>query len=285
VNDALTLTRRHVFLAWIALSACLAIVGAVGPWFTVSTIFGSLSLSGTYIGSNAGGAAFGAGWEVIACAIVAAVAAILGLRRGTRGVLVIAASAAALAAAEAGYVMVRSASALLDSSEYATASWGWGLIVALLASVSLTAAALVAGVQSDVDRRAGVDAPTRRNRAVSTLAVLLVLAIGAAAAEGAAIVHDQSQLQTARADLAAANEKIDGIPAQVSEARQTGYTEGTDEASQRYSSCYSTAYRDGYYEGWKAAVDELNVIGYVEGGSTDSWWDPTTFKSCDTVGA
>lgn len=284
MNEAFALTRRHLLAVWILLSAAVAIVGAVGPWLTASTVLGSFSFTGTYIGTNSGGSALGAGWDVITVAIVAGALATFGVFRSSRPAVTIAAIIAAVGFADTIYVMVRSAGALTDATKYASVSWGWGLIVAVLASASLLAALILTA--TTLARHP--DAPSalsRTGRVAAVLGVLLATVVAAAVIEGIVIVHKQRTVDKTKASLRSADATIAGFPARLSDAQSTSYDAGhsagvTDE-DQKYSSCYANAYQAGYLQGWNAAVNELNTTGSVEGGATDPWWNNTTFATCD----
>jgi hypothetical protein len=274
MNDALLVTRRHLLAAWIVLSASLMIIGAVGPWLTVSTVLGGISFSGTFIGSKSGSAAFGAGWDVLAAAIIAGVIGLLALVHSPRWPLKLAGLISALAAVETVYVMIRSAGALLHSSEYATASWGWGLVLSLLASISLTIALFVTAVRwRDRAMTSELRSPrTASRRLLAVIVGVALFAIAGVAVGGVVIAHKQASLTKAQRALATAQEEIAQFPHRVSVARDEGHAAGVSEEDALYAGCYDTSYANGYLEGWNAAVTELNAVGSVQGGPNDLWW-------------
>jgi hypothetical protein len=122
------MTRRQAFLAWIGASALFMLIGAFGPWVKAL----GMSVSGTD-GSNDG-------WLVVGVVVVGG-ALVAGTRRYR------AAGIWALLAGLAGAAVtlydrhdvqnrIKSAGAFAQS----VASVGWGLNLALIASISLAAA-------------------------------------------------------------------------------------------------------------------------------------------------
>ncbi len=122
-----TVTDRHVYTIWLEASAALMVVGVYGSWVTV----GGSGVAGTAQGSR--------GWIVLAAALLAG--AILWFRRGTRSAGVYVAVLGAVAVAAVAYDRTH----LSDTTgggnlAQAAARAGWGLNVALGASVSLAVA-------------------------------------------------------------------------------------------------------------------------------------------------
>lgn len=121
---------RAVFLVWIELSAVLMVVGTYGAWVKV----GPTGLAGTTAGAR--------GWIVLAVALVAA--GVAWFRRATRsaGVYVFAAGIGGLAAATYDREHL---AAIVGGGRVVTAAAGagWGLYVALAASISLAIAGAV----------------------------------------------------------------------------------------------------------------------------------------------
>jgi hypothetical protein len=278
MNEAFLVTRKHLLAAWIVLSASLMIIGAVGPWLTVSTALGGISFSGTFIGSKSGSAAFGAGWEVLGAAIIAGVIGLLALFHSPRWPIKLAGLIGALALVETIYVMIRSASALLHSSEYATASWGWGLLLSLLASISLTSALFLTAVRwSDRTVTSENDPPRTASRRLLALIIGIALfAIAGVAAGGVVIAHKQAELNRSHDALAMAQAEITQFPDRLSAARDEGHSAGVSEEDSLYAGCYDTSYANGYLGGWNAAVSEMTAAGSVAGGPNDAWYDSTS---------
>lgn len=124
------MSDRYVYLVWAEASAVLMIVGTYGAWVTV----GPTDLSGLTTGAH--------GWIVLAAALLAA--GVLWFRRATRSAGVYVCAAGVAAAAAAVYDR-RHPAAIVGSSKVveAVAGSGWGLDLALGASISLTVAGLV----------------------------------------------------------------------------------------------------------------------------------------------
>ena len=277
MNETLFVTRKHLLAAWIVLSASLMIIGAVGPWLTVSTVLGGVSFSGTFIGSKSGSAAFGAGWEVLGAAIIAGVIGLLALFHSPRWPLKLAGLISALAVVETVYVMIRSASALLHSSEYATASWGWGLVLSLLASISLTSALFLAAVRWRDRAIASEHHPPRTasRRSFALIIGIALFAIAGVAVGGVVIAHKQTELTKAHEALAMAQGEISQLPSRVSAARDEGHSAGVSEEDALYATCYDASYANGYLQGWNGAVAEANAEnGHIDGSSV--WYDATS---------
>ncbi|HZT45103.1 MAG TPA: hypothetical protein VFA24_02895 [Gaiellaceae bacterium] len=121
---------RAVFLVWIELSAVLMIVGTYGAWVEV----GPTGLAGTTAGAR--------GWIVLAAALVAA--GVAAFRRATRsaGAYVFALGVAAVVAAIYDRTHL---AAIVGGGRIVSqaAGAGWGLYVALAASISLAIAGAV----------------------------------------------------------------------------------------------------------------------------------------------
>ncbi len=124
------MSDRAVYITWIELSAAAMVVGVYGAWVKV----GPTTLGGTTAGAR--------GWIVLAAGLLAA--GLAWFRRATRsaGVYVFAAGAAALIAAI--YDRTHLAAIVGGGSVVtAAAGAGWGLYVALGASISLAVAGAV----------------------------------------------------------------------------------------------------------------------------------------------
>lgn len=119
-----------MYVTWIEISAALMVVGVFGSWVKV----GPTALGGTTAGAH--------GWIVLAVALLAA--GVCWFRRATRsaGVYVFCAGVAALVAAVYDRTHL---AAVLGGGQVVTdaAGAGWGLYVALAASISLAVAAVV----------------------------------------------------------------------------------------------------------------------------------------------
>ena len=123
-------TAEHrIYALWIEASAAVMIVGVFGSWATV----GGSGVSGTSAG--------GRGWVVLTAALLAG--AILLFRRGTRSAGVYVAAIGIVAVAAVAYDRTHLGDAIGTSgATEAAARAGWGLNLALGASVSLTVAGL-----------------------------------------------------------------------------------------------------------------------------------------------
>ena len=115
-----------MFFCWVAASAGLMVFGAFGPWLKV---FGD-PVRGTDLGSNDG-------WIVVAFAVFAG-AAFLWLRRSQ-----LAAIPAIAGGALGAYVAIENRRFLDDLEEVEFFRIGWGLNLAILASISLAISGLV----------------------------------------------------------------------------------------------------------------------------------------------
>jgi hypothetical protein len=124
------MSDRAVYIVWIELTAAAMVAGVYGAWVKV----GPSSLAGTTAGSR--------GWIVFAAALVAA--GVAWFRRATRsaGVYVFVAGAVALAAAVYDRTHL---AAIIGGGRVVTAAAGagWGLYLALAASILLAVAGLV----------------------------------------------------------------------------------------------------------------------------------------------
>jgi hypothetical protein len=113
------MTRQRLFVCWVAGSAALMVIGAFGPWLKILGV----SVKGTQ-GQNDG--------RLIVAFAVLAAAAFLLIRRS-----MLAAIPAIVGGALASYVTIDNRRILDDAEAAGIWEIGWGLNVALLASVSL----------------------------------------------------------------------------------------------------------------------------------------------------
>jgi hypothetical protein len=125
---------------WVALAGALAmVIGAFAPW---ARVLGIVSVSGTNAGE---------GWIVIIAAIVAAVVVWLAHVGRRRYLLAIAILAAVAGAATAGYDLGRLRAVANAGSRPPFApdivSAGWGIYLALIASIAVGIATIVLWVQ------------------------------------------------------------------------------------------------------------------------------------------
>jgi hypothetical protein len=124
------MSDRAVYITWIEISAALLVAGVYGAWVKVA----STSLNGTTAGSR--------GWIVLSAALVAG--GLAWFRRATRSVGVYVAAVGVVALVAAIYDRTHLA-AIVGGGRVVTAAAGagWGLYLALGASISLVAAGLV----------------------------------------------------------------------------------------------------------------------------------------------
>ena len=121
--------ERRIYTVWIEASAAVSVVGVFGTWATV----GGSGVSGTSAGSR--------GWVVLTAALLAG--AILVFRRGARSAGIYVAAIGVVAVAAVAYDRTHLGDVIgTSSATEATARAGWGLNLALGASVSLTVAGL-----------------------------------------------------------------------------------------------------------------------------------------------
>jgi hypothetical protein len=124
------MSDRALFITWIELSAALMVVGAFGAWVKV----GPTALGGTTSGAR--------GWIVLSAALVAA--GLAWYRRATRSAGVYVATAGIAALVAAIYDRTHLA-AIVGGGRVvsAAAGAGWGIYIALGASISLLVAGLL----------------------------------------------------------------------------------------------------------------------------------------------
>ena len=121
--------ERRIYTTWIEASAVVMVVGVFGSWATV----GGSGVSGTSAGSR--------GWVVLTAALLAG--AILLFRRGTRSAGIYVAAIGVVAVAAVAYDRTHLGDTIgASSATEAAARAGWGINLALGASVSLTVAGL-----------------------------------------------------------------------------------------------------------------------------------------------
>jgi hypothetical protein len=143
-----------VYLTWIEASAALMVVGAYGAWVKV----GPTGLSGLTSGAH--------GWITLAAGLLAA--GVAWFRRATRS-----AGAYVAAAGAASFVAVvydrKHLAAIVGGGKVVgqAAGSGWGLYVALGASISLTVAGLVWVLATGLPWSWLAPEPTQRRRVES----------------------------------------------------------------------------------------------------------------------
>jgi len=121
------MAERLLYTSWVEVSAALMVVGVFGTWVHV----GADGVSGSSSGNH--------GWVVLTTAVLAA--GVFWFRRRTRSAGVYVALIGAVAVAAVVYDRTHLASAIGGGSVVAaSAQAGWGLEVALVASLSLTVA-------------------------------------------------------------------------------------------------------------------------------------------------
>ena len=126
---SMSTAERRVYVVWIEASAAVMVVGVFGSWATA----GGSGVSGTSPGSR--------GWVVLTAALLAG--AILVFRRGTRSAGIYVAAIGVVAVAAVAYDRTHLGDTIgTSSATEAAARAGWGLNLALGASVSLTVAGL-----------------------------------------------------------------------------------------------------------------------------------------------
>jgi hypothetical protein len=127
--ERVSTAEHRIYALWIEASAAVMIVGVFGSWATV----GGSGVSGTSAGSR--------GWVVLTAALLAG--AVLLFRRGTRSAGVYVAAIGIVAVAAVAYDRTHLGDAIgASSATEAAARAGWGVNLALGASVSLTVAGL-----------------------------------------------------------------------------------------------------------------------------------------------
>ena len=118
-------TRQLVFFCWVAASATLMVVGAFGPWLKV---FGN-PVRGTTLSID--------GWIIVAFAVLAG-AAFLWMRQSQ-----LAAIPAISGGALGAYTAIQHRRLMNDVEDVEFFQIGWGLNLAILASISLAISGLV----------------------------------------------------------------------------------------------------------------------------------------------
>jgi hypothetical protein len=124
------MTPQRIFW-WLLASAGLMVIGAFGPWVKAL----GLSVSGTDAGND--------GWLVVGAAVVGG--GLFLLRRESKAAGIWAILGGAVGAATTIYDRSRVTDAIEDGGEFAAAlvQVGWGLNVAMIASISFAVAGLV----------------------------------------------------------------------------------------------------------------------------------------------
>ena len=117
-------------------STAVILIGALLPWATVSTPFGTLSMAGTE----------GDGVLTLGAAVVAAAVLLFG--RGRRGAAIASAVVGVLVTLVGVYDLANVADAAAEASnEFARASAGVGLWLTVVGGIALTACSVVGAVR------------------------------------------------------------------------------------------------------------------------------------------
>ncbi len=134
-SERSTVVERWALGIGLALAGA-AVIGAFGPWVKASSGLASLSVSGTD-GSNDG-------WLVVACAGIGAAALLVGAARDSIRLMLLSALAGLAGAGVAIYDR-HHAQSTIDSSggDGLFAQIGWGLNLAIVASIGLAISAIV----------------------------------------------------------------------------------------------------------------------------------------------
>lgn len=134
--DATSSTSAPTMFTAALVGAVVIVVGALLPWVTVSTAFGTISVSGTE----------GDGVITLVCGVIAAALLVLG--RGRKTAAILAMLVGGLVAAVGLYDLVNVSAAAADVNGLARASAGVGLWVTLVGGATTAVCSLVAAAQS-----------------------------------------------------------------------------------------------------------------------------------------